>query len=122
MIQPNELRLGNRLSLSGKITAVRGVVYDEYTDGFGVYCETGIVAISAFTPIPLTEELLVKCGFVDNDTTQYRKDDLIYDGGYIYLYSYNDGEPDPRLAKCEYLHQLQNLIFALTGEELNVDK
>ena len=71
-------------------------------------------------PIPLTPEILEKAGFNDFYTISifdaYKNDVIIcYDnqekvfaiGGNWY--------------KAEYLHQLQNLYFALTGEELNIE-
>lgn len=75
--------------------------------------------------IPLTEEWLVRFGFENNDgefrKEHYRikieihiehKDDIRVnisdDVGDVYL----------KYAEYKYVHQLQNLYFALTGEEL----
>lgn len=74
------------------------------------------VGILDISPIPLTEEILLKCGL------EYQRPDFIkgsfairdFDGGYIYLNGLDGG------LIYEYLHQLQNLYFALTGEELEV--
>jgi hypothetical protein len=70
-------------------------------------------------PIPLTEEWLLKFGFVKTPLT-YDKDKLCisirgvqYDKGRTYFNSWTILEHQP-----EYVHQLQNLYFALTGEEL----
>jgi len=74
------------------------------------------------SPIQLTEELLLKCGFdknlvliTDNGEVRYYRDEEIHVGGWdsctlgmVYI------------SKCKYLHQLQNLYFALTGEELEI--
>jgi hypothetical protein len=78
-------------------------------------------------PIPLTPEILEKAGFVKdneflNDTyfTQY----LVQLNDRFGISNYQDGwycrDIMPNL-EIEYLHQLQNLYFALTGEELTID-
>lgn len=75
-----------------------------------------------YQPIPLTEEILLKCGFIKLDKEDYF---------YILQYDMNlkIGEDLKLIAwydlalnnvKIKYLHQLQNLYFALTGSELNV--
>ena len=74
-----------------------------------------------FEPIPLTEEWLLKFGFdYDNETSTYslltslRKCDLCID---ILL---SDGEYFWKYVELKYVHQLQNLYFALTGNELEI--
>jgi len=74
-------------------------------------------------PIPLTEEWLIKFGFVregmltmrlDKFTCYCEEDDYIdnFCLGHIELF---DVVP-------KYVHQLQNLYFALTGKELTIKK
>jgi len=70
-------------------------------------------------PIPLSEEILLKCGFELSGSVQkigYFR--LIYeDGGKLFFYSH------PMLKiELKYLHQLQNLYFASTGNELNTSQ
>lgn len=70
-----------------------------------------------FTPIPLTEEWLVKFGF--------EKDSFgcLYFGYFYYRKSlfYSSGEfSNIGLPNIQYVHQLQNIYFALTGEELTI--
>lgn len=72
-------------------------------------------------PIALTEEWLLKCGF-ESDTIfgfniKYKK------GNFELWYSKQKNiflVENLKIIKCEpkYLHQLQNLYFALTGTEL----
>lgn len=67
--------------------------------------------------IPLTEELLINFGFIFSGIVQQKKYlRLIYeDGGKLFYYCH------PLLKiEIKYVHQLQNLYFALTGEELEV--
>lgn len=72
------------------------------------------------SPIPLTEEILFKCGFYQENgvmsyvTQDYSDTKITYEtlAKYYRLYPYT--------YRIDYLHQLQNLYFALTGEELEV--
>ena len=110
MINANELRIGNLVALK---------------DGYFVpIADGGILAINQKRfecyPISLTPEILEKCGFVMHKTSQlWRKDNfylhhyLVSDNEYCFKYS------DFTSSSIQYLHQLQNLYFALCGEELN---
>ena len=88
-----------------------------------------------YKPIPLTEEWLLKLGFEEDFSSDvyhhYHKEgfDMLKDyggqgiaipktteEGYVHMYcGYYDNEID-----LDYVHQLQNLYFALTGEELTI--
>jgi hypothetical protein len=65
-------------------------------------------------PIPLSPEIIEKCGFED----EYGNGRYYFDG-----LEYYDGKLWFRTSeiKIQYLHQFQNLYFALTGEELEVN-
>jgi len=72
-------------------------------------------------PIPLTEEWLLKLGF-EYDTITYSKEFLTLakserlTGYHVFINSLVN-----RLSNnVVYVHQLQNLYFALTGEELTI--
>ncbi len=77
-------------------------------------------------PIPLTEEWLVKFGF--------EKEDRYFDikiNNFWLTYDYREAEYSISENKLNYsdiwielnhVHSLQNLYFALTGEELNQNK
>ena len=82
-----------------------------------LYCEK----ISVLKPIPLTEEWLFKFGF-DNKFNKGKiniipKGRLGYKNGRTYFNSWTILEKQP-----DYVHELQNLYFALTGEELTLNK
>mgnify|MGYP003148218537 CR=1 FL=1 len=72
-----------------------------------------------YEPIPLTEEWLVKFGFVENS---------ISIGSYAYLRIEKDltfavgvpYESGGNSRALKHVHQLQNLYFALTGTELEL--
>jgi hypothetical protein len=64
-------------------------------------------------PIPLTEELLVKFGFKkDKIDSTYYKDDFEICLPFFVRWK------ESHLSGINHVHQLQNLMFALTGEEL----
>ena len=67
-------------------------------------------------PIPLTEEWLERFGFENNEkTAEHNK--FIWFKNHIGV-SGMLGVVKP--VECKYVHQLQNLYFALTGEELKL--
>lgn len=79
--------------------------------------------IDNYKPIPLTEEWLLKFGFEKQMAWTYR----IHMFGDKWLVVYlgqkgwsinNKNYPD--FMKLDYVHQLQNLFFAITGEELKL--
>lgn len=104
MMNANELRLGNfvleeskRVQLSEDDLEVLFAARN-YAD---------------YEPIPLTPEILEKCGFEKGEKGFW------FTGGIEYNLEKNLLEG---FGYCliEYLHQLQNLYFALTGEELQI--
>jgi len=74
-----------------------------------------------YKPIPLTEEWLIKFGFEDNQKVKGVK----YIDGVIAIDCIRYGKGwclanDEYHPNIKYVHQLQNLYFALTGEELTI--
>lgn len=76
-----------------------------------------------FSPIQLTQEILEKwCYFIYNGNILklndfeigYENDDFVYN-------QFSVRYKKLIILKVKYLHQLQNLIYALTGEELKVN-
>lgn len=78
-----------------------------------------------FKPILLTEEWLLKFGFEVNRpySDTYSIDEFIIkvmgDIGFDYVQMDYEGSLDP-VIQVKHVHQLQNLYFALTGEELTI--
>lgn len=78
----------------------------------------------SYNPIQITEEWLVKLGFEANKTG-YR---IKTSAGVQIIFESRTGVIYIGLARTavssfiEYVHQLQNLYFALTGEELTITK
>ena len=76
----------------------------------------GCYRMSYIDPIPLTDEWLIKLGFDDN----FHKGKFwvcLDDNGYFYT---NHNLNDEGFTEVLHIHQLQNLYFALTGEELEI--
>jgi len=134
MVNAKEFRIGNVvLDKFGKTIIIESINESGMNlrggDGNGVYPDFGFEEIFK---IPLTEEILLKCGFelfssgsycknliTDNDA--YLAFDLKYNNGFCWLnIRYGKVENTTKIS-CFYVHQLQNLYFALTNEELIVN-
>ncbi len=65
-------------------------------------------------PIPLTPEIMVMAGFGKGGEGFYYKNGIEYNLDEQLLEGIGD-------VPLQYVHQLQNLYFALTGQELTID-
>ena len=121
MIKANELRVGNLIYNIKNEFEKRQIIVSGITPTM-IACKQIVTEHKFFEPIPLTEEWFLKAGF---DLIYYGYNGLIdieimlpWAGRKEIAYSvrinneYSVGEP------FQYVHQLQNLYFALTGEEL----
>jgi len=118
-MKANELRIGNLVLLTKDDFKTE----KEYRlDGIDIYKldESECIDIK---PIPLTEEWLLKFGFRKSD----KNDEF---GGYLSPYlpngnrvrvKNNTWQSQHLEVKIEYVHQLQNLYFSLTNEELKYE-
>jgi len=120
----NELRIGNYVDATyssepHKITAHDLLHYERRDKDVSHLCEW-----NALTPIPLTKEWLVKFGFekrkMDVGNGYYLSGLSIYSDissdGFFQFSDWDEGKiPIPK-----YVHQLQNLYFALTQTELEL--
>ena len=133
MIKSSELRIGNRLRPL-RVIDPSNIPLMGYSICAAHIAYSVQELNSDWEPIPLTTEILEKCGFKDR-TEGYRatgavggvwvapsafngKDIALYEnwaGGK--LWSYYLGHYELPITS---VHQLQNLYFALTGEELGV--
>ena len=125
MIQANELRIKNYLN-----PKVKGIILK---DEIHIVEPTTLMMIQGvidnkgieFEPIPLTEEILLKCGFEFDIFYQKLTNGTmcIYWCDKICLLSWCKSHRDDILRHeyPKYLHQLQNLYFALTNEELQIE-
>lgn len=113
----NELRIGNWVDVSGEIQVSLLDLSNIYNwkERYRGY------ATCPYRPIPLTEEWLVKFGFEireSHTTDRFWKNDFLFKDGKLYIhFSMDEGD---FYVECKYVHQLQNLYFDLTGEELTI--
>ena len=124
MIQANELRIGNWVSVEKQ-----GVRYNEriqsisaYSGKFNTFEDPHYERIETLEPISLTEEWLLKLGFKKQMAWTFYipiigNMKLVY---YLGEKGWSIGNKEYSDHECKYVHQLQNLYFALTGEELTI--
>lgn len=110
MIQAIELRISNLAEYNGEFNTVAELF--------------NISNSSHWNPIPLTEEWLIKFyfeainhihGYRFYTLSQSKKNKIhidVYDNKTVYM--------GHTIKNIEYVHQLQNLYFALTGQELTI--
>lgn len=135
-----ELRIGNWVLDSDRenpyLHQVVRIESEEYTiwnsgDDYNIVVkiegsEDGYFDMKA-SPIPLSEELLVRFGAVYSHTVisikMYKINDYyvaIREEGFRFIHkSTNTGAYEP-IKDLKYVHQLQNLYFSLTGTELEI--
>lgn len=120
MINVRELRIANLLyDLNGRIFAVTSEDF---------------IGANSYSPIPITEEWLLKFGMIQESS--WCGDDGYWYRSYAinetsellgidcntvnrtFSFSYDHGGLGDNEVQIKYVHQLQNLYFALTGNEL----
>lgn len=125
MITAQELRIGN--FFEGKRNIIEEVtsIYLGETDGnFILKSKSGLLCGLGFAePIPLSEQWMLKFGFEEYQGYYYPKGNSF---SYFKIYKNEDGTFSLHLKDGKklipFVHQLQNLYFALTGEELTIQK
>ena len=119
MIKANELRIGNYILFGNNIDIVEGIRTTNKKDSIDGSKHAMFFADNCL-PITLTPEILERCGFTDatkeKDTFGGYLSPRFSGGGRIRII---DNTWDNRcwITEVKYLHQLQNLYFALTGGE-----
>ena len=142
MIKANELRLGNLVLFNGKQKKItpNDITYQEYwLNRKGTNTNKPEETIQ---PIPLTEDWLLKFGFELNESIEEDDDNFHYKALWLSIpnkYTFEMSKfigddnrvredeknielGDNPLPHIKHVHQLQNLYFALTGEELTINK
>lgn len=126
-MKANELRIGNYYQYAGNYgivtTRLKGIKINE----FGFYSDLDDTNLGICKPIPLTEELLLKFGFKKSNNLNNRYEIehigvvMLNNNNCLYIYDYYN-EVHVSLSLFKYVHQLQNLYFALTQTELKLNK
>jgi len=122
MIQTQELRLGNILLHEGIEKKVESI----YLDGditFGTIDGFNFPKLADCEPVPITPEWLVKLGFRESSTwfDMFILEVCIIEKHHIsdvYAFRQRENGKDGFIKHLEYIHQLQNIYFALTDKEL----
>lgn len=126
-----ELRIGNFVKYRWAIIKVDSIyrcginlksVYNKYACQDQV---TGRVKIKDVKPIPLTEEWLLKCGFIKGNDMFFLPVPMLdmeihavfFHGQYV-IELHNHVKAI--ITEVKHVHQLQNLHFSLTGQELTI--
>lgn len=124
MINASELRIGNLVFYEGEMQTIKGIFKDEvavrYQNGDLFFCQDKNVF-----PVELTEELLLRFGFEKREhlgdffiKINHYGAILIINGRTTKIC--NQNSQSVYLYDTEYAHQLQNLYFAITGQELTL--
>lgn len=134
MIQAKELRIGNWVSIEREtfdgeheLKYVRVYSIPDHdtvriTEDMKVFLEVPIELVQG---IVITHEILDACGFKRN-ASYWEVPDAFFE----ILWQWIDEEDTYTItidqtiftSHFRYVHQLQNIIFALTGDEINLDK
>lgn len=139
-MKTNELRLGNLVMYNNQIVKATGLHYDMFECGCpddNNWMCTG--RISEVRPIELTEELLLKIRFKKGDTSpKYQRYylevcgngeglflcyDFYYDGQrrLKIIFRNREGvENELKKYDIKYIHELQNIFWDLTKQELKI--
>jgi hypothetical protein len=117
-MKANELRIGNYYNQNGAISQVTPNTIEEVWEAQRTWCK----------PIPLTEEWLLRFGF--KLVSSYNKEKMVFllqfglskdsftfesNCGELMYFRYNGN-----YVNIKYVHQLQNIYFALKNEELTI--
>lgn len=122
MIKADDLKLGNYVKVANEYACITCISQE------GISCNSDTAAyvfeeFDDIDPIPLSPAILEKCGFEQMEApriyglARYR---YYVDCGWFYVLSDSDDEVLLN-DEIEYLHQLQNLYYALTTTDLPVN-
>lgn len=131
MIKTTDLRIGNLVLFNPLKTIKRICVVKELKERFVLVIDQGLDLSLSYTeaqPIPLTPEILEACGFVKKHNTGYWQFYALNNGWHIGEWVINKHVAGwekkgafyygDSYMHVKYLHQLQNLYFALVEQEL----
>jgi len=130
-MEAKELRIGNLVNNAMKVTEIDSFgingYYDEAQGGMN-YNEYGC-RLDEIKPIELTKEWLIKFGFENEnrDSSEWNNYDSCPEHSICGEFNeiqgefyFTAGEGIKMSVAIKYVHQLQNLYFALKGQELTL--
>lgn len=122
MIEANELRIGNCVYVDEGLTPKEKSVISRISNTW--VCVEGaddIYSLDIIDPIPLTVDVLSKAGFTKSYDEIFEL--TFYDLGDVGI-CYLEGEftlSGQKMPPIKYVHQMQNLLFILRGEEITIN-
>lgn len=125
MMKENELRIGNKFTdTTGFEFTISGMLFDiVYGDFEGNKSGAWEFDTSEIKPILLNEENLLRLGFVCDENKMYRNDRIcvnLGNRGTVTILGPDGGYAIPFQHENQTVHWMQNLYFAITGEELEL--
>lgn len=128
MIKPNELRLGNYVAVKNHGEEVIGKVFAINENLISVDGGNNNYDYHLLEPIPLSEEILLKCGFEKEIIPRAFGVHNIYYDKIIAIHEietfewrvYDESDEYAINVELKSIHQLMNLYFSITGKELEV--
>ena len=116
-MKASDLRLGNLVDFNGRTSIVDTINYDCINEDLDLNSKMHFDYIK---PIPLTEEWLLKFGYIKGKIYYTQKECGIISFYFNDLHELKCEVYDWTYENIQYVHQLQNLYFALTSEELKI--
>jgi hypothetical protein len=125
-MEARELRINNLIEVEGNIIEV-GIIKEKFISWnvakypenkvWNPFIPTNDIRIN---PIPLTEEWLLKFGFLKLGEGYEFWESSVFNIEFIRNHWHFCYTSNVLCTHIKYLHQLQNLYFALVGEELTI--
>lgn len=132
-MKANELRIGNYVNIEGDVVKVKEIYEKSIHYANGAY--ESYATEDFIQPIELTGDILIDIGFKKGYNEIYSKTikvdfyeynisyQNVKDNKYSFVaYGYKNGElkRQIRLDNIQYLHELQNVFFSFTNQELEI--
>ncbi len=122
-LEAKELRIGNILRCPKGNYGAEFVKVESISDE-GINLMFRDYALRDLEPIPLTEEILLKCGFEKEFKFSFTRGSIRIELGvfdkWAFFWNTNSDE-SIFICEVQYLHSVQNIVYELTKEELEVN-
>jgi len=125
LIKSSDLRIGNKLLFDEHIVDVFMFDTENIYEYYSTTCTDDVIALKNCEGIPLTREILGKYGYVKEGYNSFKKIgsnlEFSFSGKEVAcVVGCSRCRGGVTIATIEYLHQLQNLVYLLTGTELEM--
>ena len=124
-MKPQELKIGNLLCYNGEVVKVEQIT--KHKIGYHTKpneTRMNYARLCEIEPIPITEELLLKCGLLKSYYSEKiftvegeSCEGIYYVEGKVFDIRGGSGRAS---ITCKYLHQLQNAYYLAIGKELEI--